>query len=73
MKLQFDPTKVTRVALENAASIASMLLTTELTGRRSRAIGSDASRPDTYRDISIRIGPGGEIVWGGTETVNGRE
>jgi chaperonin GroEL len=24
-----DPTKVTRVALENAASIASMLLTTE--------------------------------------------
>jgi len=48
MKLQFDPTKVTRVALESTASIAAMLHTTEPTGRRSRAIG-----PDAYRTVGL--------------------
>jgi chaperonin GroEL len=45
-----DPTKVARVALENAASIAAMLLTTECIL---------ADEPDTEKDHAPAMGGGG--------------
>ncbi len=41
-----DPTKVTRVALENAASIASMLLTTECVISEEKEEKAPAGMPD---------------------------
>ena len=37
-----DPTKVTRTALQNAASIASLMLTTEASGQRDSGEGREA-------------------------------
>ena len=39
-----DPTKVTRTALQNAASIAGLLLTTEAIDRREEGEGIGAPR-----------------------------
>ncbi|MFQ7856686.1 MAG: chaperonin GroEL [Flavonifractor plautii] len=59
-----DPTKVTRSALENAASIAATLLTTESGGRQAPAPRSAARLPPIWAAHEQRERPGTDLVPG---------